>query len=183
MPRTTAGRTSANETNLRRRLTAERERRGWTYDGTAQRVTEAGCRLQPSSVYKIEKGDPPRRILVDELVGFAAAFGLSVEELLLPVEAADDARLGELLANTEAARRAADAASAALKAALVELFQHVDRTMPDEQAVTRALDALGLPSDRAEALRGLAAHSTRSSRGLGAGLAALVPDREEESAS
>jgi hypothetical protein len=45
----------------------------------------AGCAIQPSALYKVEKGDPPRRITVDELVALATVFELEVSDLLRPL--------------------------------------------------------------------------------------------------
>jgi transcriptional regulator with XRE-family HTH domain len=67
-----------------------------SYDGLASRLTSAGCPIQASAIYKIEKGDPPRRITVDELVAFAQVFGVSIEHLLLPPEAVATEELADL---------------------------------------------------------------------------------------
>lgn len=86
MPRPNPPRSLRSETNLARRVAHERDRLGWTYEGLAKRMTDAGCSIQPSAIYKIEKADPPRRITVDELVAFAVVFETSVEDLLKPLE-------------------------------------------------------------------------------------------------
>lgn len=44
-------------------------------------MTDAGCPIQGSAIYKIEKADPPRRITVDELVAFATVFETSAVDL------------------------------------------------------------------------------------------------------
>ncbi|MCW2904183.1 MAG: hypothetical protein JWO67_6448, partial [Streptosporangiaceae bacterium] len=87
MPRPNRSRSSRSEADLARRVAYEREQRGWTYEGTANLLTKAGCAIQPSAIYKIEKGDPPRRISVNELVAFSRIFDIEVNDLLLPVEA------------------------------------------------------------------------------------------------
>jgi transcriptional regulator with XRE-family HTH domain len=89
MPRVSPFRSLANERNLARRIQFEREQRNWTYEGTARRMGDAGCPIQPTAVYKIEKADPPRRITVDELVAFAKVFDTNVENLLAPAELAN----------------------------------------------------------------------------------------------
>lgn len=86
MPRPNPPRTLQSETNLARRIAHERDSRGMSYEGLADRMTKAGCPIQASAIYKIEKMNPPRRITVDELVGFAQVFEVSVEDLLTPVE-------------------------------------------------------------------------------------------------
>ena len=106
MPRPKPVRQLSSERNLAARIARERERGGYSYAGLALRMTDVGCAIDPSAIYKIEKSNPPRRITVDELVGFAAVFGVPVEELLLPAEIAGDHEARKLL-EVWSARRAA----------------------------------------------------------------------------
>ena len=87
MARPNRGRMIGTERALARRLRWEREQRGMTYDGLAARMTLAGCPIQGSALYKIEKGEPRRRITVDELVALGAVLELDVPDLLRPLEA------------------------------------------------------------------------------------------------
>lgn len=96
MPRPNQPRNIQGETELARRITLEREARAWSYEGLASRMTDAGCPIQGSAIYKIEKGDPPRRITVDELIALAAVFELPVPDLLRPREVVVNQRLGRL---------------------------------------------------------------------------------------
>lgn len=84
MPRPNKPRSIATEVALARRIAYERERLGMSYEGLAGRMTKAGCPIQASGLYKIEKAG--RRITVDELVGLAKVFELDVPDLLRPVE-------------------------------------------------------------------------------------------------
>ena len=86
MPRPNRARSIASEDNLARRITYEREQRGWSYAGLAQRMTAQGCAIDQSALYKIEKGAPRRRISVDELVAISEVFALPMTELLAPAE-------------------------------------------------------------------------------------------------
>jgi len=97
MPRPNPPRSIASEQSLARRVAHERETRGMSYEGLAARMTKAGCPIQASALYKIEKSTPPRRITVDELVALAQVFDLSVENLLLPPEAVAAKELGVLV--------------------------------------------------------------------------------------
>lgn len=110
MPRPNAPRSIASENALARRVAHEREAAGMSYEGLASRMTKVGCAIQASAIYKIEKADPPRRITVDELVGFGKVFGLPVEQLLLPPELVAADELAELVVAWD---RADDAALAA----------------------------------------------------------------------
>ena len=99
MPRPNRGRVIHAERNLAQRVAYERQRpeRGWTFDGLAKRMTDAGCPMAGSAIYKIENGDPPRRVTVDELVALARVFGYDdVNELLVPVALVRDRRAREL---------------------------------------------------------------------------------------
>ena len=60
-----------------------RLKQGWTYADLSQRMAAAGCPIERSSLQKIEKGTPRRKITVNELVAFAAVFGLDVTDLLV----------------------------------------------------------------------------------------------------
>lgn len=119
MPRPNPTRSLQSETNLARRIAFEREERGWTYEGTAKRLTDAGCAIQSSAIYKIEKSDPPRRISVDELVGFAKVFDLSVEELLVPMELIHDQRAMEIIKEMQDAGATLAASTTQLRQAMV----------------------------------------------------------------
>ena len=105
----------AGERNLAERIERERQRRGLSYEALAKAMTEVGCPIQGSAIYKIEKADPPRRITVDELVAFATVFETSAVDLLTPVDLLDKQRAQELLAAQEDAT--ADAYKALTKVA------------------------------------------------------------------
>jgi transcriptional regulator with XRE-family HTH domain len=86
MPRPNQPRNVLAEDHLARRIAIERETRGWTYDGLAARMKAAGCPVDQSAIYKIEKGRPRRRITVDEMVALAEVFDVPIQDLLLPPE-------------------------------------------------------------------------------------------------
>lgn len=83
MPRPNKDRQVEHEANLARRIEVERERRDWSLTDLARRMTDAGCPLHASAIHKIEKGDPPRRISLNEAVAFAQVFGLPLGALIL----------------------------------------------------------------------------------------------------
>ena len=85
MPRPNPARAVIAERHLAERIAYERGKRDWSLERLAIKVTQAGCPLQGSAIYKIESGNPPRRITVDELVAFASVFEMPVEQLLQPV--------------------------------------------------------------------------------------------------
>lgn len=97
MPRPNVLRTLHSEAGLARRIAHEREVRGWSYEGLAKRLTDVGCAIQGSAIYKIERGTPRRRITVDELVGFSQVFDIDVPELLLAPELVDDRQIREVV--------------------------------------------------------------------------------------
>lgn len=77
----------ASEEALARRITYERDRRGWSPGGLAALMTKAGYPLNQSSVWKIENGQPRRKITVDEMIGFSKVFEIPIDELLRPAGA------------------------------------------------------------------------------------------------
>jgi transcriptional regulator with XRE-family HTH domain len=131
MPRPNPPRSIAGEKALARRIAMERDNRGWTYDGLASRMTEAGCPIQPSAIYKIEKADPPRRITVDELLGFSAAFELAVPDLLRPREVVVNERLSRLFDKWEKARQEERAAQQRNRDAFEKIAQFVQKNHGD----------------------------------------------------
>ena len=97
VPRPNPGRVIGAEETFADRVRIERERRGWSYEATAQALTDAGCPVQSSAIYKIEKAENRRRITLDEAVAFARVFGASLDELLRPVDEARADRIRELI--------------------------------------------------------------------------------------
>jgi transcriptional regulator with XRE-family HTH domain len=125
MPRPNRPRSIASESALAHRIAYEREVRGMTPAGLASRMTQAGCPINASAIYKIEKADPPRRITVDELVAFSEVFGIGVEDLLLPPEVAMDQTLRELVLAWNQARLELLPLVATERAAWEELRRYV----------------------------------------------------------
>jgi transcriptional regulator with XRE-family HTH domain len=121
MPRPNPQRSIASEASLARRIAFEREERGWSYDGLASRMTQAGCPINASALYKIEKGDPPRRITVDELVALSRVFGIKLPGLLAPPEKVLNRQLLKLLENMGHAIDQTLAANEAYKDSLRDL--------------------------------------------------------------
>lgn len=96
MPRRNVGRTLGSERALAARLAYEREKRGWTYESIANRMEAEGCPIQLTALHKIEKGDPPRRVTLDEALALARVFDLDLEEFILPLELVEQRRGREL---------------------------------------------------------------------------------------
>ena len=97
MPRANQRRTIASEINLARRIAFEREHRDLSYEALAKMMTEAGCSMAGSAIFRIEKGDPPRRVTVDELVALARVFDVPIDELLTPIELIEQRQAKELI--------------------------------------------------------------------------------------
>jgi hypothetical protein len=138
MPRPNPMRVLGSEKTLARRIRFESEGKGWTYEGLASRITAVGCPIQPSALYKVEKGDPPRRVTVDEMVALSKVFELlPLEELLLPPEFVANRDLRRLVEAWRKARVSESEASDALTAyvtahpelegAVDDLFTEEDR--------------------------------------------------------
>lgn len=119
MPRKNLSGTLQNERNIAERIADERQTRGLSQEGLAKLVTEAGCPLQGSAVYRIENGDPPRTISFNEAVAFAAVFDIGLEELSEPKALRNQAQARDIaLELAEASRKLDEAHTAALEAAI-----------------------------------------------------------------
>ena len=135
MPPRNPARSVLSEESLARRVAYERERRGWSYETLAKRMTQAGYPINQAAIFRIEKGTkdkqgnpgPPRRITVDELVGFAHVFEQEVERLLLPPEAAASEEFGTLLREWDDAAVEARRAGAAAGDARAREMQAFER--------------------------------------------------------
>jgi transcriptional regulator with XRE-family HTH domain len=136
MPRPNRPRSIASEDNLARRITYERGRRQMSYAGLAQRMTEVGCAIDQSALYKIEKGNPRRRISVDELVALSEVFAVPIDDLLAPPELAAEKVVLDVLKRYRTA-------GAALVAAREEFYGLLD----EDEHVGAALDEYLEPSD------------------------------------
>jgi transcriptional regulator with XRE-family HTH domain len=144
VPRTGPPRTIDAETNLARRVKTERDRRGWTLETVARRMTALGCPLSASALSKVERQDPPRRITANELAAFALVFETSADNLLLAPELAEDARLGELFREQAAAMERARVAMQEFRARQREVAAHLFRTNPGGDRMQAAIQAAGV---------------------------------------
>lgn len=145
MPKPKQPRQVQHERHLADRIREEREARGWTLDRLAQRMTDAGCPMDRSAIYRIESGDPPRRITVDEAVTFANVFEVDLRVLLMPAGVAKNKEAAKLWRRYGELSRRKDALSRQLREVLTELLSVVDEGYEDE--VRRAAEELGVGLD------------------------------------
>ncbi len=73
-----------SEGNAAARIALERETRGWSTTELAARMTKAGVPMNQTAVWRIENGNPRRKITLDEALGFTRVFELPLEELMSP---------------------------------------------------------------------------------------------------
>ncbi|CAM5574045.1 helix-turn-helix domain-containing protein [Streptomyces narbonensis] len=112
------------EENAAKRIKFERERRGWSTTTLSDRLNEAGYEMNPSGVWRIENGK--RRINLDEAIGFADVFGVSLSNLVGPPGLAAAGRAVELIDTVVAANAAAQRAQHAYRRANNELIAYLD---------------------------------------------------------
>lgn len=133
MPRINGARSIEAERNVAQRIRIAREDRGWSPAQLAQRMTEAGCSISTSAIYKIEDAEKPRKITVDELVALGAVFDIDdLRDLLRPVEELYQERADAIFSEIGGADQ--DLAAALYKRVngLVAFFElHADRGRRD----------------------------------------------------
>ncbi|WP_086829408.1 helix-turn-helix transcriptional regulator [Streptomyces sp. NRRL B-24572] len=112
------------EDNAAKRIKAEREQRGWSTTTLSDRLNEAGYEMNPSAVWRIENGK--RRINLDEAIGFAEIFGVSLSNLVGPPALAAAGRAMELIDTVVAANAAAQRAQHAYRRVNAELIAYLD---------------------------------------------------------
>lgn len=105
MPRPNPLRPLRGEANLARRIAFERQRAGMSTEGLAKRMTDLGCPINQSAIWKVENGDPPRRITYDEAIAFAEVFGIPLEDLAVPPEVMADQTAIQLIDDYQRARQ------------------------------------------------------------------------------
>lgn len=96
MPRRTR-RTVNAEQVARQRIRVERRRRNWTEATLARHLTERGTPMTQSTISKIERGTPKRGISLDEAYSFAKAFGIGLDDLVIPPPYARDRKQARLI--------------------------------------------------------------------------------------
>ncbi|HWI41999.1 MAG TPA: helix-turn-helix transcriptional regulator [Nocardioides sp.] len=179
MARRNANRSIGSERALARRVAWEREKRGWSYEGLASRMTLEGCPIQASALFKIEKSDPPRRITVDELVALARVMNTTPDELLRPVEVVLHDEIRELADQDDAAWeqlfKAIDRATDSRRS-IVSLYKRAQDEGNEE--LSAAIDSWHA-ADRQEIGEG----KRRQGGGLAAKLAAVTSENEKRRAA
>lgn len=61
-----------------------REQRGFSYEEMAARMRAHGSRVTGPGLYKTEKGEPPRKLTIDDLVAASQVLGVSTDRILAP---------------------------------------------------------------------------------------------------
>ncbi|MBB1254693.1 helix-turn-helix transcriptional regulator [Streptomyces sp. OF3] len=112
------------EDNAAKRIKVEREKRGWSTTTLSDRLNEAGYEMNPSGVWRIENGK--RRINLDEAIGFAEVFGVSLSNLVGPPALAAAGRAMELIDTVVAANLAAQRAQQVYLRATGDLAAYLD---------------------------------------------------------
>ena len=137
------------EGNLAVRIKLERETRGWSTNAVSDRLNAAGYDMNPSAVWRIENGK--RRVNLDEAIGFAEIFGLSLGSLAGPPRLAAHARAMELVEVIRRAwgdvQRANLAFTQARDALDIYLDNHPDIADDVDAVISNALahDTMNLP--------------------------------------
>ncbi|MEV0163411.1 helix-turn-helix domain-containing protein [Nonomuraea fuscirosea] len=128
-PGSPASRTLSEE-NVAMRVAWEMRRRGWSQERMAQELTNAGCPTHQSAISKIvnPKPDGSRRVIsVDEAIAMARVFGIPLEELPLPPEAAEGRDLHEFSQTVAHEGRKAKAQHAQFLLAWARLRHRLDQ--------------------------------------------------------
>lgn len=121
MPRPNRARSLESEENLQLRIAWEREQRGMTYEGLAKRMTDLGCATHASAIYKIEKGNPPRKVTVSELIALSKVFETTTDELLVPLDLRHAQAAARIIRGAEWVLSAVHAAAEQLETVSLEL--------------------------------------------------------------
>lgn len=91
-----------HERHLAARIRELRIEKDWTLDRVAEKMTAAGCPIDRSAIYRIEKSN--RQISFDEAVTFATVFAEALPSMMLPPEIARSREATKLFRAYQAAR-------------------------------------------------------------------------------
>ncbi len=138
----------AGEENIAVRIKLERDARGWSTNAVSDRLNAAGYEMNPSAVWRIENRQ--RRVTVDDALGFAEVFGISLANLVGPPRLAAHTRAMELVDDIRRAYRASHMANLAATEARDALDAYLDQH-PDVREEAEAAASLAI----AEELTGL----------------------------
>jgi transcriptional regulator with XRE-family HTH domain len=131
----------SGEENVAARLKVERESRGWSTSTVSDRMNRAGFEMNPSAVWRVENGK--RRINLDEAIGFAEVFGVSLLNLAGPPGLAAKTRALELIDDIVRAFRETQRANAAFTRARdtydAYISEHPDIREEAEAVVSNSL--------------------------------------------
>lgn len=120
MARNNKPRTLGSEKILAQRIKRERKARDWSPAELAKEMTDVGCSMATSAIYRIEEGT--RKISVDELVALTTVFDATMDELLTPMDELDDAQAMKLIEHWDQARASLNEAVAFMLGLSAELF-------------------------------------------------------------
>lgn len=138
----------SGEENVAARLKVEREARGWSTSAVSDRMNQAGFEMNPSAVWRIENGK--RRINLDEAIGFAEVFGISLLNLSGPPRLAAKARALELIDDIVRAFRETQRANAAFTRARdaydAYIAEHPDIREEAEVVISNSLAEVAMES-------------------------------------
>ncbi|MDR1185953.1 MAG: helix-turn-helix transcriptional regulator [Bifidobacteriaceae bacterium] len=163
MSRPNKPRSTTAEVNLARRIRFEREQRGWSPAQLAEQMTDLGCSIQTSAIYRIEAQENRRHISVDELVTLSRVFDASVDDLLRPFDFVLVERKQKVEVDyLEATESLADAADQVLRKA-VDLIEFItaknsgdyDRADAEFAEDSRQRQSDGVAPDPAQILPGV----------------------------
>jgi transcriptional regulator with XRE-family HTH domain len=110
------------ETHFRKRLKDERDRRGWSQEELARRLSERGVAVHASTIAKIETN--ARAVRLDEAAAIAELFGLSLDALLGRKAVEDDQAHAMGVVAEEAQRLISDLSQ--IRARLDRAYQDLD---------------------------------------------------------
>lgn len=147
-------RSIGGEDNLAERIAYERELLGLSYEALAKKMTAAGCSIQGSAIFKIEKGNPRRRVTVDELIALSQVFDQSVEDLLTPMAVLKQAWAEQRVKDLDEAESRLWDAMSHLGDVWMDVHRHglldvIDEVVEEESVITylnnRRSDAANVP--------------------------------------
>lgn len=109
------------------RLEWEMKQRSLSYAQVADLLTEAGHPTQPTAIHRLLRGEPRRRLTLNEAAAIADIFDISLSELLLEKDVMLGAKANELLRELQLATRQISDALGNYRSALEAISAYIER--------------------------------------------------------
>ena len=126
-----------------------------TYEGLAKRMTDLGCATHASSIYKIEKGRPPRKVTISELIALSKVFETTTDDLLVPLDLRHAKLASRIFRRVESVVAVIESATSELETASLEMKELASEDPRANEILSRYFEAEAVSESLTAQVEGL----------------------------